>query len=90
MARFCAMLMRFVDRERPAHEAALLRRVDRLGAAAHAAQPALHMQRRDIAADRRFRRARHFDEFGDGRHGPRLDGGQNDAVAFGFVQGLSP
>ncbi|MCY1558536.1 hypothetical protein D9M68_954810 [compost metagenome] len=54
----CALLRdidRFVDREGPTHQPALRRRVDRLGPAAHPAQPPLLVERRNVAANGGFR-----------------------------------
>ena len=62
MARFLRDVQRLVDAERPAGEADELRRSERLGAAAHPAQPLLHVQRGDVAADRRLGRLGQLDQ----------------------------
>ena len=72
------MLSVSLTRERPAGEADELRRSERLGAAAHAAQPLLHMQRSDVAPDRRLGRAGQLDQILHGHDRLFLDGGQDD------------
>ena len=78
-----------VHRERPSGNAADFGRMQRLGAAAHAAQPAGDIQGTNVATDRCFRSAGEFDQTGHGDDRPLGHFGQYDAVALNLVHSSS-
>ncbi|MNS67177.1 hypothetical protein D3C72_1004220 [compost metagenome] len=91
LARNCAFFVdvdRFGYTEWPCREIAELRRMYRFGSTTHAAQLALNVQRRDIPADRRFRRIRQFGNILHRHDSFFLCGAQDDAMAFAFVHGV--
>ena len=62
--------------------------MDGFGAAAHAADLALHVQSRDIAPDRRLGSLGQFGNILNRDDRLFLNGAQNDAMTFAFVHGL--
>jgi hypothetical protein len=73
------------DLERTPGDADELRRMQRLGAAAHAPQPPLKVQRGDVAPNRRFRRIGHGDQLADRDDRALLHGIQDELVALALV-----
>ncbi|MNL55157.1 hypothetical protein D3C87_1785420 [compost metagenome] len=77
-----------IDLEGPASQPDELRRIDRLGPAAHAPQPLLHVEGCNIAPDRRLGTVGQIDQFRHRDHGLFLNRRQNDPMSFFLVHPL--
>jgi len=80
----------FLHRKGARVDADIAGRRDGLGPAAHPAQLFLDVQLRDVAPDRRLGGVGQLAQVGHRHDGPFLHGGQNDAMAFGFVHLVLP